>query len=528
MAYKSGYEPKDARTISTYEDDDDFDDFDNWSLIQHLDELRNDPEEFKKAPPPPATTTKKTTTPFFLRKKNKNKSSNGNSSSKSSESSTYNALPNIIHRKNYIEIIPHTGSRLPHFYEPMSGNIPALATGSKPSLNEPVLPSRRDSSLYAASIRSLSIKSPSKAQHNNNNNNSNNNNSNNNNNNNSHHHHHHQHHPTVSRSNSTKTSNSGNYHHYPLQRTASSEINTYPSKTIVSPPSPNLKTVLSSSANSSQTSLILKEREKNKKMVDAMITAYEGMDVIEAGLIQRLKQCELADEKIPSDAVSTVLAEEHIRALKVSANAERLYQQQLLDLQQYQQSQLQLDQQQLKNKKKIRHVQVQTLPWNEKENSSSLSLSLSSEKIDKNTTSVNASTNTINDQQQELPSLSPSTSSTSTTTTNQHPLNETNPNESENQQENTNNEPESIEELKRQLLQERQERQRLEASLQVTCDHFEVLSGLAYKKLRELWEEKIRWENISVELNGRLAAMGKNADGSSMTDGESNSAYFPI
>ncbi|KAI9302112.1 hypothetical protein BJ944DRAFT_270430 [Cunninghamella echinulata] len=291
--------------------------------------------------------------------------------------------------------------------------------------------------------------------------------------------------------------------------------------------SSNLKGLLStSSANSSQTSLLLKEREKKKKMVDAMIMTCEGMDVIEAGLIQRLKQCQLMDEKIPSDVVSAVLTEEHIRALKVSSNAERLYQQQLLELQQNQ----------LDMKKKVRHVQVQTLPWNGKE----LSLQQQyqeeekeEEKVgavamspDTTNTTTTTTTTTENDHLQQPPSLSPSTSSTSSMTNHHHDNKEIQQQQQEEKEKEA--ESESIEELKRQLLQERQERQRLEASLQATCDHFEVLSGLAYKKLRELWEEKIRWENTCVELNGRLLAMGKNADGSSLTDGENNSGYYPL
>ena len=41
---------------------------------------------------------------------------------------------------------------------------------------------------------------------------------------------------------------------------------------------------------------------------------------------------------------------------------------------------------------------------------------------------------------------------------------------------------------------------RAEAALENALDHFEVISGLAYKKLREIWEEKVRWENACMEL----------------------------
>ncbi|KAL0082248.1 hypothetical protein J3Q64DRAFT_1695464 [Phycomyces blakesleeanus] len=64
--------------------------------------------------------------------------------------------------------------------------------------------------------------------------------------------------------------------------------------------------------------------------------------------------------------------------------------------------------------------------------------------------------------------------------------------------------PRTVESLERQLEEERQQRKRAEAALEETMDNFEVLSGLAYKKLRELWEEKMRWENACVELRDRL------------------------
>ncbi|EPB83121.1 hypothetical protein HMPREF1544_10106 [Mucor circinelloides 1006PhL] len=48
---------------------------------------------------------------------------------------------------------------------------------------------------------------------------------------------------------------------------------------------------------------------------------------------------------------------------------------------------------------------------------------------------------------------------------------------------------------------------RAEVALEDALDHFEVISGLAYKKLRELWEEKMRWENACMELRDRLVVM---------------------
>ncbi|KAI8374544.1 uncharacterized protein BYT42DRAFT_615697 [Radiomyces spectabilis] len=57
-----------------------------------------------------------------------------------------------------------------------------------------------------------------------------------------------------------------------------------------------------------------------------------------------------------------------------------------------------------------------------------------------------------------------------------------------------------LEELQMQLVQEQQLCRQLEANMENACDQFEALSGLAYKRLRELWEEKTRWENAYMTL----------------------------
>lgn len=53
--------------------------------------------------------------------------------------------------------------------------------------------------------------------------------------------------------------------------------------------------------------------------------------------------------------------------------------------------------------------------------------------------------------------------------------------------------------VENELKQEKLVSSRLQAALEETRDQFEVLSGLAYKKLREVWEEKTRWENACIE-----------------------------
>ncbi|KAG1055080.1 hypothetical protein G6F43_002944 [Rhizopus delemar] len=63
---------------------------------------------------------------------------------------------------------------------------------------------------------------------------------------------------------------------------------------------------------------------------------------------------------------------------------------------------------------------------------------------------------------------------------------------------------------------------RAELALEEALDNFEVISGLAYAKLRELWEEKMRWENACMELRDRLLALeqGKRYDDNYFLDEE--------
>lgn len=60
--------------------------------------------------------------------------------------------------------------------------------------------------------------------------------------------------------------------------------------------------------------------------------------------------------------------------------------------------------------------------------------------------------------------------------------------------------PTTVEELQRQIALEKQRQKRLEAAMNTTCDQFEVLSGLAYVKLRMIWEEKMHWESAYFAL----------------------------
>ncbi|KAG0769673.1 hypothetical protein G6F57_005745 [Rhizopus arrhizus] len=62
---------------------------------------------------------------------------------------------------------------------------------------------------------------------------------------------------------------------------------------------------------------------------------------------------------------------------------------------------------------------------------------------------------------------------------------------------------ERYDQMEYELKQERILRQRLQATLEEAMDQFEVLSGMAYKKLREVWEEKVRWENACMQVKER-------------------------
>ncbi|CEP12092.1 hypothetical protein [Parasitella parasitica] len=53
--------------------------------------------------------------------------------------------------------------------------------------------------------------------------------------------------------------------------------------------------------------------------------------------------------------------------------------------------------------------------------------------------------------------------------------------------------------VQKELEQEKLLNSKLEATLEEIMDHYEALCGLAYSKLRQIWEEKVRWENACFE-----------------------------
>jgi hypothetical protein len=172
---------------------------------------------------------------------------------------------------------------------------------------------------------------------------------------------------------------------------------------------------------------------KNASTADEYLTTKsDSMDTIESALLQRLERLKLMNHDIPSDQIATGLATEHIRALGITHTLDNI-----------------TNYQQHDDKRKIRHMQVQT------------------EQVVLNTSDMNVQVE--NDTTQD----------TTTTTTSTEEENDD---------------------------YERRAR-RAEAALENALDHFEVISGLAYKKLREIWEEKMRWENACMELRDRLVLL---------------------
>ncbi|KAI8982461.1 hypothetical protein BDF20DRAFT_474276 [Mycotypha africana] len=171
-------------------------------------------------------------------------------------------------------------------------------------------------------------------------------------------------------------------------------------------------------------------QQLESKATEDYLIAADGLDTIEAALLQRLERIRLVNGDIPSEQVAAGLAAEHIRALGITHD---------LEYQHHQHSE----------KRKVRHMQVQT------EDSFS-------KMVDSKNTNQN---NSNNDE--------PITTAASETNQDEH-------------------------------LNAEVRARRAEAALENALDNFEVISGLAYKKLRELWEEKMRWENACMELRDRL------------------------
>ncbi|KAI8062691.1 hypothetical protein BC940DRAFT_308134 [Gongronella butleri] len=221
----------------------------------------------------------------------------------------------------------------------------------------------------------------------------------------------------------------------------------------------------------------------------ALLAKLDNMDVIEAALTQRLERCRLADQAIPSDVVAKVLGNEHIRALTISFQQEETLQM-------------------VENEKtpplgKARHVQVQTMPIPlvdpPKQHTSNQPENEENDKNDK-IDNIDDDDDDDDDPLAQLPELPATPASTDLEKTLMPPPPFVPGNDAAAMQL-------TLESLERQLAEERKQRMRLQTTLDNTRDHFEVLSGLAYKKLRELWEEKSRWESACMDLSQQVLAL---------------------
>ncbi|KAI8880846.1 hypothetical protein K501DRAFT_301455 [Backusella circina FSU 941] len=191
---------------------------------------------------------------------------------------------------------------------------------------------------------------------------------------------------------------------------------------------PNSFPITTATTSSTRSPLITNDGTLRRSNSVDKRTKRTSQDLIEEGLLQRLKvycandEEEQTDKGKPSELISNTLAQEHIQALSVSLKQqEKIY----------------------SNSKKVRHMQVQTMPTSEK----------------------------VKLEEKEGGKMEPAPGVVR-----------------------------SLELLEQELKQEKIIRQRLEAALEDACDHFEVLSGLAYKKIRELWEDRSRWESACLQV----------------------------
>lgn len=427
MPHKNSFEPKDARVTNVYEDEDE-DELDFLSLTSSSDVtprprrkktgtqdlaeflITTSPEEFQKNPP------KRSSNPFF-RRRNKSKASIVSRPPPSSSSSTPARSPNTVHRSNHIEIVPNETSSTS--LARIASRTPSLAS-SRPSIvrrsvisnsEQPVLPSnrsskQRESSLYSDSIRfSMSTRSHA--------------------------------------SNNNFASLRGN----PLKRHDTD--GTMGSRATTSLPQRMSQRTIGTADEDTE--------ERSKKATEALVNQIQQhphYDAVEKALLQRLERFQLAKMDKPSDAMTTQLAVEHIRALEASNQDRHPAFDNDDDCNVQSEAMTPSDN---KPRKKIRHMQVQTMPMEENK-----------------------------EEQQQQQQKDPVTGL-----------------DKDHAQGNS-DQAQLIEQLQQQLAEEQLQRKRLEATLSETRDHFETLSGLAYKKLRELWEDKMHWENACIDLREQL------------------------
>ncbi|CAO3612175.1 unnamed protein product [Cunninghamella blakesleeana] len=501
MPHKNSFEPKDARVMNYYEEDELDDELAELGIVdpsrptrkkkttktQALADFlsKTSPEEFQRSQqqqqqqqPEPSSTN------FFKLRKTKRALTNrrGESSNYSTFTSTaatstissfssIHSTPSIIHRKNYIEIIPKMPPPPPQqqSQQLLSNDNQSIHSLVLKSNDTPVLPQtgqlkKRESSLYSGSLRhSVSVRSQLSGIGISTSTNTN---------------------PTTSSSNHRITNN--NNSRQPLLRQDTSTTlstmtsNQYLTRSSSIKQSPTLQQRSNNHIDGSMNNNNNNNNNNQQVITQALVSSVNNMDTIEAGLIQRLERCKIAGIDKPSDIVTQALVNEHVRALDISFKQESSNQKTSHD------------------KPKSRHMQVQTLPCE------ILNIDNNNNGNDNSVTPENSNNNNNNNNNNiEVSVSSSSSSSSSNKSSSTLPSSPTIASEMEPEIK-IQQQQQMIEQLERQLAEETRSKQRLQASLDETKDHFEVLSALAYKKLRELWEEKLKWENACIELNHQL------------------------
>ncbi|CAM0138230.1 hypothetical protein VKS41_001471 [Umbelopsis sp. WA50703] len=290
---------------------------------------------------------------------------------------------------------------------------------------------------------------------------------------------------------------------------------------------------------------------------------HQRVDLVERALSQRIEAFRAtkgnSNQSKPSDAVADKLATEHIRALQLSS----FEQIEAVEISAASAAEMEFSRQSIltntsnspthlssranmvliPERKKVRHVQVQTMDSVEKCRASTQTDSLivvreganvavgpSGENIDGTFVacpscsfifhqgpSDNSNPNSLHFDHKKSYST-PTAKATNTTkiseTTPQRPASagdstpkkkiDTSSNSQEDLQQQVTSLLHAVSQLQTQLSDEQRAKKRLMAAMNDSNDKSEILNALAYKKLRELWEEKCRWESVCFDLQERF------------------------
>lgn len=290
---------------------------------------------------------------------------------------------------------------------------------------------------------------------------------------------------------------------------------------------------------------------------------HQRVDLVERALSQRIEAFRAtkgnSNQSKPSDAIADKLATEHIRALQLSSfeqiEAVEISAASAAELEYGHQSILtnnssspthlssRANMAMTSERKKVRHVQVQTMESVEKCRASTQTDSLivvregahvavgpSGEHIDGTFVACPScssifhqgsgdnngpkSLNFDHKKSYSTPTAKAANTTKITETTPQRPAsagdtspkskNDTSSSSQEDLQKQVTSLLHAVSQLQTQLSDEQRAKKRLMAAMNDSNDKSEILNALAYKKLRELWEEKCRWESVCFDLQERF------------------------